>query len=171
MEPAIKTGSIIIVKPSDNYKIGDTITFGKTTKTETPTTHRIFEIVVEKGEPIYITKGDANQAPDTKEVLNKDIIGKVLFDAPYIGYVVDAAKKPIGFVVIIIVPAVIIISDELRKIWREVKKLKNKKKDRDQDKEIIKLKQEVEDLRNNVAEAARKTKENNGKENNPSAED
>lgn len=138
MEPEIKTGSIVMVKPANDYKIGDIITFGKTTKTETPTTHRIFEIAVERGEPLYITKGDANKEPDTKEITGKEIIGKVIFDAPYLGYAVDAAKKPIGFILIIIVPAVIIVSDELRKIWKEVKKLKNKKKDKEQDKEIKK---------------------------------
>src|SRR3989344_8480556 len=41
MEPDIKTGSVVIIKPSSNYAVGDVVTFGKDTKTDIPTTHRI----------------------------------------------------------------------------------------------------------------------------------
>ncbi|MCD6528572.1 signal peptidase I [bacterium] len=124
MEPAIKMGSIVVVKPVNNYKIGDIITFGPYNKRKPPTTHRIYDIEVVEGKPVYITKGDANNAPDTREVLKRDIIGKVLFDVPYLGYAVETARKPIGFVLLIIIPAVIIIYDEIRKIVEEVKKRK-----------------------------------------------
>lgn len=125
MEPAIKTGSVIAIKPSDNYKIGDIITFGEMSKTKTPTTHRIYDIRVQEGEPVYVTKGDANNAPDAKEIIGKEIIGKVLFNVPYVGYAVDTAKKPWGFALIIIVPAAVIIIDEVKKIIREIRKRKS----------------------------------------------
>lgn len=125
MQPDIKMGSVVAVKPANDYKIGDVITFGEMSKTKTPTTHRIYEIKVIGSEPVYITKGDANNAPDQKEISQKDIIGKVLFDVPYVGYAVESAKKPLGFMLIIIVPAVIIIYDEIRKIVKEVRKKKN----------------------------------------------
>lgn len=128
MEPAIKTGSVVVVKPANNYKIGDIITFGEISKTKAPTTHRIADIKVQDSQPIYITKGDANNTPDQKEVAGKEIIGKVLFDVPYVGYAVYAAKKPWGFALIIIAPAMIIIWDEARKIWKEIKKAKSDKK-------------------------------------------
>jgi signal peptidase len=91
-----------------------------------PTTHRIQEMRVVGGEPVYITKGDANNAPDVREVQKKDVIGKVLFDIPYAGFAVASAKKPLGFAIIIIVPALIIIFDEIRKIIKEVKNRKKK---------------------------------------------
>ena len=147
MEPAIGTGSVVVVKPSDNYGIGDVITFGEETKTKTPTTHRIYEMRVQSGEPIYITKGDANNAPDQKEIMGDEIIGKVLFNVPYAGYAVNEARKPLGFALIIILPALIIIGDELRKIWKEIMRLKNKKKDKEQDKEIDELKEEIKELK------------------------
>jgi len=126
MEPKIKMGSVVVVKPAADYKIGDIITFGPYSKTKSPTTHRIYDIKVEGGQPVYITKGDANNAPDTREVSQKDVIGKVLFDVPYLGYAVDFAKKPIGFSLIIIVPAAVVIYDEIRKIYKEAKRLKRK---------------------------------------------
>src|SRR4030042_1107194 len=125
MEPAIHTGSIVVVQPDNDLKIGDVITFGPYSKTKSPTTHRIYEMKVEGGEPVYITKGDANNAPDTREIKKTDIIGKVLLSVPFIGYAVDFAKKPLGFALIIIVPAALIIVDEVKKIFREMKKKKN----------------------------------------------
>ena len=125
MEPAIKTGSVVVVKPVSDYNIGDVITFGPYSKTKAPTSHRIFDIKVVNGQPVYITKGDVNNAPDTREIKKSDILGKVLFSAPYLGYAVDFAKKPLGFALIIIVPAAVIIFDEAKKIIYEVKK-KNK---------------------------------------------
>ncbi|MFC1615458.1 signal peptidase I [Patescibacteria group bacterium] len=146
MEPEIKTGSIVIAKPVSEYKIGDIITFGKNTRTETPTTHRIHDIRVHEGNPIYITKGDANNAPDSKEILQSEIIGKVIFFVPYVGYAVSVAKKPLGFMLLIIIPAIVIIYDEFRKIWGEVKKIKSKKKDNEQDKKIKELEKEIDEL-------------------------
>ncbi len=124
MAPAIKQGSVVIVKPMSDYKIGEVITFGPYSKTKAPTSHRIYDIKIEEGNPVYITKGDANNAPDTREIQKKDIVGKVLFNVPYFGYAVDFAKKPAGFALIIIIPAVLIIFDEVKKIYGEVKKKK-----------------------------------------------
>jgi len=127
MEPAIKMGSLVMVKPANDYKIGDVITFGPVTKTKVPTSHRIYDIKINEGNPIYITKGDANDSPDAREISKKDILGKVIFDIPYLGYAVNFAKKPAGFALIIIIPAGIIIFDEVKNIINEVKKNKSKK--------------------------------------------
>jgi signal peptidase I len=134
MEPVIHTGAIVIVKPESDYKVGDIITFGPATKTKTPTTHRIVEIKGEGIASVYTTKGDANNTPDTKEVSKREVIGKVLFSVLYIGFAIAAAKKPFGFLLIIVVPALIIIYEEIEKIWQEIKRVraeKNKKKEED----------------------------------------
>jgi len=126
MEPSIHTGSVVIVKSAPSassgqatYKIGDVITFGLGTKT--PTTHRIQDIKVQAGQETYITKGDANKTPDAKEITRKDIIGKVRFSIPLLGYVVSFVRKPLGFMILIIVPAIAIIMDEVKKIYTELK--------------------------------------------------
>lgn len=137
MEPKIHTGSIVVVKSVADYKVGDIITFGQNTKTEVPTTHRIAEVKVENGEMVYKTKGDANNGEDNKEVSRKDIIGKVYFSLPYLGYAIDFVKKPFGLMIVIVIPAIIIIYDEINKIGREVKKLKLK---------VKKVEEEVEEI-------------------------
>ena len=132
MEPAIKTGSIVVIKPVDIYKISDVITFGKDTKKDIPTTHRITGTRVVSGEMIFTTKGDANNGDDSQEVKNDAVIGKVLFSVPYIGFLIDFAKKPMGFILLIIVPCGIIAIDELRKIWKEIGKMKKGRKKKDE---------------------------------------
>src|SRR3989344_9392425 len=64
MEPDIKTGSIVVVKPASEYKIGDVITFGPAPKGKVPTTHRIVDVRLQTGVPVFITKGDANEEND-----------------------------------------------------------------------------------------------------------
>jgi len=127
MEPNIHTGSVIVVKPVSNYKVGDVISFGPNTKTQIPTTHRIAEMRIESGQNIYKTKGDANNAEDNKEVLQKEILGKVYFSMPCMGYIVDFVKKPWGLILVIVIPAVIIVYDEVNKIIIEITKMKEQK--------------------------------------------
>ena len=122
MEPKVKMGSVAVVRPEKDYKIGDIITFGAMSRTESPTTHRIAEIKNENGQILYVTKGDANNAPDQQTVREREILGKVLFSVPYAGYAVAKAKTPVGFLLIVIVPSVVIIYEEIRNIAAEVKK-------------------------------------------------
>lgn len=127
MEPAIRTGSVVVIKPESEYKIGDVVTFGKDTLTQIPTTHRIVSSRAEEGVLLFTTKGDANNGPDTTEIRQSDIHGKVLFSVPLVGYVIDFVKKPIGIILVIVLPAILIIYDEIKKIINEVKRIKKEK--------------------------------------------
>jgi signal peptidase len=60
-----------------------------------------------------------------------EIAGKVLFSIPLLGYLVDFAKQPIGFIVLIGVPAAVIAFDELKKIIVEVQHMRRRRKDQD----------------------------------------
>ena len=126
MEPAIKTGSVVAVKPVESYQVGDVITFGDRGKDKT-TTHRIVDTEVVSGQTQYITKGDANNAEDSSKVPESKVVGKVLASVPYAGYVLAMAKEPIGFVLLVIIPCAVIILEEVGKIWKEVKLSKKKK--------------------------------------------
>lgn len=122
MEPAIKTGGVVIVKPMRSYQVGDVITFGPRSKTKSPTTHRIIEV---QSDGDFVTRGDANEDSDMRAVSRYEVIGKVLFSIPYVGYAVATAQKPWGFTIIVVIPAVIIIWEEANKIWVELKKKKD----------------------------------------------
>lgn len=125
MEPAIHTGSVVVVLPEKNYKIGDVITFKSAAVKLDSVTHRIVKIDDAGQGKIFTTKGDANNANDTKTVSSDKIIGKVIFSVPYFGYAVAAAKTPYGFAALIIIPALLIIYDEVKKIIKELSKKKN----------------------------------------------
>src|SRR3990167_11396505 len=84
MEPSIKVGSVVVVKPSESYEAGDVITYEGGFRDERgggiPVTHRIVEKKTEGGSLAYVTKGDANDDPDNRVVRERQIIGRVLFD-------------------------------------------------------------------------------------------
>ena len=122
MEPSIKTGSIVVIREYAQYQKGDVITFFFDEGDATPTTHRIVEIDTEDGEDRYITKGDANENEDPRAIEEEMVLGKVLLSIPFIGYILDFAREPLGFALIIGLPALFIIIDESMKIYHEVRR-------------------------------------------------
>jgi signal peptidase len=127
MEPEIKTGSVVVVKPANNYEEGEIVTFrakdsAPNSKTGT-ITHRINEVIEKDGEIVFKTKGDANSSPDTDTVKKANVIGREILSVPYLGYPVTFAKTELGFIFLVIVPATVIIYSELLNIKREAKRL------------------------------------------------
>jgi signal peptidase len=123
MEPTIPTGSVVFVAPAEIYTEGNIITF-KRGGLDAPVTHRVTGVEVVSGEYLYTTKGDANEIVDMQKVRADEVLGKVSFHIPYVGWLIDKAKTPIGFTVLIVVPALLVIFDEAKKIWQEVTKKK-----------------------------------------------
>ncbi len=128
MEPAIKTGSIIVIQPQSDYRKGDVITTSKPADPKVSVTHRIVEIKSKDQKISYVTKGDANKTADTEERLREQILGKVIFSLPYLGYPVAFAKTRDGLIILVIIPATLIVYGELLSIKNEVGKLLKKKK-------------------------------------------
>lgn len=126
MEPAIKTGSLVLIGVRDSYGVGDVITFGRDDKTHVPTTHRVIEEKRDGNVISYITKGDANEDADAGQTRARDVIGKVLFDVPYLGFILDFARKPMGFALMIGVPAAVVVYDEVAKIVGELRRPQSK---------------------------------------------
>ena len=120
MEPTVPVGSIVIIKPTDPNTLqkGEIICF----KLSGPTsiTHRITNITNEG----FITKGDANEDPDQWIVKKENVIGKAIFTIPFIGYIGYFVRTPIGFILLIIIPASLIIIIEIRNIAKQLRKQK-----------------------------------------------
>ena len=124
MEPTIKTGSIVVVKPQSSYQTGDVITFSEKNNPKITTTHRVFGI----NDGGFITKGDANNSTDSAKVADSQIMGKTIFSVPYLGYPVSFAKTQQGLLLLVIIPAIIIIYSEILTIKNEIlKKIKCEK--------------------------------------------
>lgn len=85
MEPNIKTGDMVIVMRCNinDISIDDIIEF----KTENfNVVHRVIKIINNDSGKGLITKGDANKEEDHFIVRSNQIVGKVIFTVPYIGY-------------------------------------------------------------------------------------
>ena len=130
MEPAIKTGSIVIDKNFDSYNIGDIITFRNKEKPKETTTHRIAGIKYLVGTKSFVTKGDANDSTDSEQASESQIVGRVLLAIPYFGYVADFARSLPGLIIIILIPATIIVYEEMKKIHKETKQIIHKRRKR-----------------------------------------
>ncbi|MCG2686258.1 signal peptidase I, partial [Candidatus Parcubacteria bacterium] len=118
MEPEIHTGSVVIVRSAETLAVGDVITFARPDDPKNFITHRIESIE----DDIIKTKGDANNAPDNWEVRQEDVQGKVAASVPHLGYAVHFAKTQRGFVLLILLPALLIILDEIWAIKKEMEK-------------------------------------------------
>ncbi|NBD73970.1 signal peptidase I [Patescibacteria group bacterium] len=133
MEPAIMTGSLIAIRPAESYQVGDVITFGRDTQTHIPTTHRIIEVRGEGASATYLTQGDANDNPDGSAVARDEVIGAVAYTLPKAGYVLDFARQPLGFWLLIVVPAAAVILDELLTIWEQVRSRTRREEDSEEE--------------------------------------
>jgi signal peptidase len=119
MFPAIKPGSVIFVQKTTSYKINDIITFQSD---PISTTHRIYKIVNRNGKDYFVTKGDRNDALDNYLISHENIIGKVKYTMPYLGFLLTFLKTKLGLYLFIFLPTLSIIIIEVKKIFREFNK-------------------------------------------------
>ncbi|NTV54904.1 MAG: signal peptidase I [Candidatus Moranbacteria bacterium] len=129
MEPTIHTGSAIFDLPSGSYEVGDIVTRATATSGVT-VTHRIIEKIEQDGQTVFRTKGDANNVADQEAIPVSSIVGKVAFSVPWFGYVIGFAQTKEGFILVVIVPAVIIIYEELRKMRKEIGLMWSRRKEK-----------------------------------------
>jgi signal peptidase len=108
MEPEIRVGDLVYVKPVDptTIQVGDDITF-VLNEDLVVATHRVVRIDAEK-QRIY-TKGLANEIEDTDPVHFKNVLGVVQFNIPLLGYVSDFIQNPPGMYITIAIGAVLVI--------------------------------------------------------------
>jgi len=115
MQPTISAGSLLYTQSQPSYQKGDIIAFQKE---NVVVTHRI----VEATSSGFITKGDANNAPDTEPVQQASILGKSVLAIPYVGQFILFLKTLPGFLIFIILPALIFIALEFKTIKKELEK-------------------------------------------------
>jgi signal peptidase len=117
MTPTMPTGSAVFVHKATSYNSGDVITFQRANE-KMPTTHRIVSNEAQSGVIYYTTKGDANDASDQLKVAESEVIGRVWLAVPYLGYVLDFVRRPIGFFLLIGVPFLAVMAEEVNKMFK-----------------------------------------------------
>lgn len=85
MENELHVGDVVIIKKcnANDVNVGDIIEYQMEGYT---VVHRIKEKKQRNGEFYFITQGDNNKQPDSEEVREEQLIGKVIFKIRYIGY-------------------------------------------------------------------------------------
>ena len=120
MEPQLKTGSVAITRPveAEDIKVGDIITF-HSPLSEKLISHRV--IAVEDSSSLnFQTKGDANEDADPFVVPAQSVVGKICFNIPYFGYAAQFIKTPLGLLLTLCLPGLVIIVMEVVSIWRVI---------------------------------------------------
>ncbi|MBD3279444.1 MAG: signal peptidase I [Candidatus Pacebacteria bacterium] len=162
MEPTIPVGALIYSGKyrADDLAKNDIITYrvrNPETNELTTVTHRITKVIKEDKIKTYtdpeteeekekvvrthefVTKGDANNTEDARTVPVDNVIGLYQWHLPYLGYVTHFAQTPIGFVLLVIIPAVVLIVWESASLVLHFTQGKQKKSAQ----EIAKLKKEL----------------------------
>jgi signal peptidase len=135
MTPIMLPGDIIIVKSinQNELEVGDVVAFQPPgSKPNTLVTHRV--ISLEEGkECLFQTKGDANNAKDAFKVPVSKEVGKLIFVIPFVGYLTEISKNKNFFFFMIIMPACLLIIDEIRNLVKysnpsHIRKIENEQK-------------------------------------------
>lgn len=129
MEPNIHKGSIAFVKPvqSDSLKEGKVIAFTHPNNSKITVLHRIQHIGKEDNIKTFQTKGDANNSVDNWNINSNQIIGKYIFSIPYIGYITNYVHEPLGFFILIGIPALILLLLQIKSIKAGIEEEVNKR--------------------------------------------
>lgn len=121
MVPNINVLDAVVTKrvDADKLKKNDVITFISQDPRHSgiTVTHRIVGIKkTEAGTYAYRTKGDNNNVEDQTLVSYDKVIGKVMLRIPYIGYLQQLLNTQFGWLVIIVIPCLFIISSDIVKL-------------------------------------------------------
>lgn len=147
MEPNIHVYDVIVSKRIDTSELkkGDVITFYSNDNRfyGVTVTHRIVEVIdAEKG--IFRTRGDANNIEDDALTIKENIVGKVVMRIPQLGRIQFFLSSKGGWLVVVLIPCLGIISYDIVKIAKltsqkklkkkQIKKATNKKSDKQKNK-------------------------------------
>jgi signal peptidase I len=124
MAPALQKGDLITVTRVSVGQLaeGDVVTFVNPQNRQQTITHRIVQLPSEANNQRLVTKGDANANADTP-IAPSSIVGKVNQRLPLAGHAVDFVRKPLGLILIIYIPALMVLAHELRLLIRHYKLL------------------------------------------------
>jgi signal peptidase len=123
MEPTIPMGSIVVSYPqvlNEEIKVGDVITFSVADMGGEAVfvTHRVVEAIRNSADVRYRTQGDGVNEPDLVLVAPNQIVGRMWFNLPLVGYLVSFIRTPLGYLTLVGLPALLFIFHEWWEILR-----------------------------------------------------
>lgn len=121
MEPTISPGDVVIdeeISPTE-AKVGDIVTFRDPEQQSKLLTHRVVSISAAKhGRYAFVTQGDANNTQEHWRVPADGQIGRLVYTVPWVGNIAVFARTKPGMGLLIGIPLLLILGEELMRIWR-----------------------------------------------------
>jgi signal peptidase len=112
MKPTLSINDVVIIGPAEgkikpgtivSYKLGEEFVI-----------HRV--VSVEEG--MVLTKGDANEEPDAWALPISNVQGVFLCKIPYLGFLSAFVRTPVGWGVLILLPAVLLVGYFMRDMFK-----------------------------------------------------
>ncbi|MCL6471987.1 MAG: signal peptidase I [Firmicutes bacterium] len=119
MRPYMAPGSLLIFKKATiaEIKPGEVVVFCEDRSSNLLVTHRVVDRVFSKGKIFLQTKGDANNRFDASLIGESQLVGKVVYVVPGMGWAVSIAKTPAGILFLntaLIALILLIIVDKIK---------------------------------------------------------
>ncbi len=133
MLPEIVPQDVVVTKKIEgkDLKVGDIITFVPSDSriSNIIVTHRILNKYYDAttNKYTYQTKGDANNTPDFTLAEDSNVIGKVIFKIPKVGYIQELLATRGGLIIVVLIPALVILSYDIMRLGKNIAKGKKKK--------------------------------------------
>jgi signal peptidase I len=123
MEPTLHVGDVTVgerIAPKD-ARVGDIVTFragdGRLT------THRLRAVYRDaNGHFAFTTKGDANNTVERWALPPDGQLSRTVYRVPAVGRVLLASRTPLGRLLLVGLPILLLGSDQVARIWRPVRK-------------------------------------------------
>jgi signal peptidase I len=121
MEPTISPGDVVMneqISPAE-ARVGDIVTFRDPEQESKLLTHRVVGIErLKDGRFAFVTQGDANNTQEHWRVPADGQIGKEIYIVPWVGHIAVFARTRLGMLLLIGLPLLLLLAEELVRIWR-----------------------------------------------------
>lgn len=156
MEPTISKFDVIIntkVNSIDDVKTNDVITFISTSNISygLTVTHRVVGVkTLDDGNKCLITRGDNNTSEDDSCVKKENLIGIVRAVIPNFGKVQFFLSSKMGWLLVVIIPALYIIVKDLLKLFININKdsQNDNKKEKEKNKKLENAYKDLKKVKN-----------------------
>lgn len=139
MKPEFESGDIIIVKDIDTKDLDEGCIITFYSKHNIVVTHQIISKTEVDSKPAFITKGTNNNQEDLEPVFSENVIGEYQFSISKVGFFLNFLRTPIGYLLLVLIPLLIILAFNGINFIRLFNKYKREQK--------IELERQIADLK------------------------
>lgn len=120
MRPAIRAGDLLIThtRPATSIRVGEIVSFDDPALDGKLVTHRVVAIHPSAARIDFLTRGDANSAPESWSVARRASVGALEFRIAAAGRAVAWMTDPWVRTAVLTLAALVLSTALLRRIWR-----------------------------------------------------